>query len=118
MNTGINWESHIQSQIKHTDEMLNYKAEIVTSCQEKSADDCDRATNENTAHTAHTEIKNLAIRKRQLIAALQRLKNDDFGFCLECGVDIPERRLEIEPACKYCIDCQASLELTSQHYVS
>jgi DnaK suppressor protein len=38
-------------------------------------------------------------------AALRRLDAGDFGFCEECGDDIPAKRLEIDPATERCVDC-------------
>lgn len=38
-------------------------------------------------------------------AALQRLDAGDYGFCEECGENIPAKRLEIDPATERCVDC-------------
>ncbi len=38
-------------------------------------------------------------------AALKRLETDDFGYCSDCGEDIPAKRLEIDPATMRCVDC-------------
>jgi len=38
-------------------------------------------------------------------AALQRLDTGDYGFCEECGENIPAKRLEIDPATERCVDC-------------
>ncbi|WP_375058310.1 TraR/DksA family transcriptional regulator [Zobellella sp. DQSA1] len=47
-------------------------------------------------------------RKEQLLrigAALRRMENGDYGYCLGCGEDIDARRLDIDPATTLCIDC-------------
>ena len=41
-----------------------------------------------------------------LRAALQRMDEDEFGYCLSCGEDIPNARLDIDPAATLCVDCQ------------
>jgi DnaK suppressor protein len=42
----------------------------------------------------------------QLIdAALRRLAEGDYGFCTECDVDIPAKRLAIDPTTARCVDC-------------
>ena len=41
-----------------------------------------------------------------LAAALNRLDEDEFGYCLACGEDISRQRLEIDPAVTLCVDCQ------------
>ncbi len=45
------------------------------------------------------------VRTQQIQAALQRIKNDDYGYCLDCGEDINPRRLEVNPATPYCTAC-------------
>jgi RNA polymerase-binding transcription factor len=43
---------------------------------------------------------------RLIEAALVRIDNEEFGECLECGEPINPKRLEIDPTCLYCIDCE------------
>ena len=40
-----------------------------------------------------------------LAAALERMDEDEFGYCLKCGEDISEARLDIDPAVTLCVDC-------------
>lgn len=42
---------------------------------------------------------------RLIEAALKRIENDDFGYCMECGEPINPKRLEIDPTSLYCIEC-------------
>lgn len=47
-------------------------------------------------------------RERELLridAALERLENGEFGYCIRCGAEIPVRRLEIDPAAAQCTGC-------------
>jgi len=41
-----------------------------------------------------------------LAAALRRIDEGEFGFCLGCGNEISLARLDIDPAVTLCIDCQ------------
>ena len=45
-------------------------------------------------------------RLAMLTAALQRLDNYEFGYCLACGEDISRQRLEIDPVATLGVDCQ------------
>ena len=49
-------------------------------------------------------------RRRQrlavLAAALHRVDEGEYGYCLACGEDILPRRLEIDPAVTLCVSCQ------------
>jgi len=38
-------------------------------------------------------------------AALERLDQGDYGYCLECDELIPIGRLEIDPAIEHCVNC-------------
>jgi DnaK suppressor protein len=37
--------------------------------------------------------------------ALKRLDEDEYGYCVECGEEIAEKRIEIDPAVTHCIRC-------------
>ena len=43
---------------------------------------------------------------KQLDDALQRLENDTFGICRECGKEIDHKRLEAVPTTTICYDCK------------
>ena len=38
-------------------------------------------------------------------AALKRIEDGDYGYCLSCGEEIPAKRLELDPATPVCVDC-------------
>ena len=46
-----------------------------------------------------------ALQLHRIDAALKRIEEDDFGYCLSCGEEISVRRLEFDPATPVCIDC-------------
>src|SRR3990167_6629005 len=54
-------------------------------------------------------------RERKLIKkiedSLERIKEDDFGYCEACGVEIGLRRLEARPTATLCIDCKTLAEI-------
>lgn len=41
-------------------------------------------------------------------AALDRVDNDDYGYCVNCGEEISEKRLALDPSTPLCIDCASS----------
>lgn len=43
---------------------------------------------------------------RDCQAALERLEKGEFGFCVQCGNQIPEDRLIAYPMAKRCVWCQ------------
>ncbi|WP_018692036.1 RNA polymerase-binding protein DksA [Algicola sagamiensis] len=54
-------------------------------------------------------------RERKLIKkiekTLQKIEDDDFGFCDTCGIEIGIRRLEARPTADQCIDCKTLAEI-------
>lgn len=42
---------------------------------------------------------------QRIAAALARMEAGDYGFCVECGEEIPARRLELDPATPMCVSC-------------
>ena len=38
-------------------------------------------------------------------AALKRLEDGDYGYCVICGEEIPGKRLAVDPAAPFCIAC-------------
>ena len=43
-----------------------------------------------------------------VISALERLDNGTYGVCTECGDRIDEAQLGIDPATRYCADCEVT----------
>ena len=54
-------------------------------------------------------------RERKLIkkidSTLDRLQNDDYGYCDACGIEIGIQRLEARPTATMCIDCKTLAEI-------
>ena len=44
-------------------------------------------------------------------AKLERIEQDDYGFCDACGVEIGIKRLEARPTATLCIDCKTLDEI-------
>jgi DnaK suppressor protein len=47
---------------------------------------------------------------RQIEAALGRIENGRYGYCMESGDEIPKERLEAIPYALYTVACQAEIE--------
>jgi len=47
---------------------------------------------------------------RDIEAALQRIKNGEYGVCIDCGEDVAFPRLMAYPTAKRCIVCQEQRE--------
>uniref|UniRef100_UPI0031F7D695 RNA polymerase-binding protein DksA n=1 Tax=Natronospira elongata TaxID=3110268 RepID=UPI0031F7D695 len=60
-------------------------------------------------------------RERKLIKkideSLQAIKEDDYGFCHSCGIEIGIRRLEARPTATLCIDCKTLDEIREKQMI-
>lgn len=74
-------------------------------------DPADRATQEEEfsieLRTRDRERKLI----RKIDQTIDRLDQDDFGFCDTCGVEIGLRRLEARPTATQCVDCKSLDEI-------
>lgn len=57
---------------------------------------------------ASAQSRRRAGRLKAIDAALKRIDTDDFGWCEECGEEIPLGRLNLDPCAPRCVDCAAS----------
>ena len=87
----------IHKDIRHTEEPVEKDfAEQVT---QRENDDVLDALDDEAKHAV-----------RRIDNALQRIKAGEYGLCLECGIEIPEQRLQAVPYAEYCISCADKLE--------
>lgn len=78
--------------------------------QDSAQDIADRAASSYTKEFLFSQSNN----ERQLLAmvetALARIREGDFGECVNCGNEINVKRLEAVPWTRYCIECQEKRE--------
>ncbi|WP_299019049.1 RNA polymerase-binding protein DksA [uncultured Photobacterium sp.] len=98
------WRNQLREEVDRT----------VNHMQDEAAnfpDPVDRAAQEEEFSL---ELRNRD-RERKLIKkiekTLQRIEDDDFGFCDSCGIEIGIRRLEARPTAELCIDCKTLAEI-------
>lgn len=104
------WRSQLVADITRT----------ISSMQDESfnhPDPTDRATQETDMSL---ELRSRD-RERKLIKkideTIQRIDEDDYGFCDNCGVEIGIARLEARPTATLCIDCKTLDEIRERQMV-
>ena len=100
----LTWKSELMQEVDRT----------VTHMKDEAAnfpDPADRATQEEEFSL---ELRTRD-RERKLIkkidSTIERLEQDDYGFCDACGVEIGIKRLEARPTASLCIDCKTLDEI-------
>lgn len=61
------------------------------------------AMRQQSMDIAHEDRRQARI--QVLVAALGRLDENEYGYCLRCGEDIPVARLDVDPAVTLCVGC-------------
>ena len=100
----IDWREHLKDEMQKTFDHLKNKGESY-------ADPIDRASQEEEfAFELRTRD-----RERKLITkiamSLEQIKQDDYGYCYACGIEIGVKRLEARPTATHCIDCKTLDEI-------
>ena len=100
----IDWREHLKDEMQKTFDHLKNKGESY-------ADPIDRASQEEEfAFELRTRD-----RERKLITkiamSLEQIKQDDYGYCYACGIEIGAKRLEARPTATHCIDCKTLDEI-------
>lgn len=80
------------------------------------ADPNDRATQESEfgleLRTRDRERKLI----NKIASSIELLKQDDYGYCESCGVNIGIKRLEARPTATHCIDCKTLDEIKEKQH--
>lgn len=100
----LRWKGDLMEEVDRT----------VTHMKDDAAnfpDPADRATQEEEFSL---ELRTRD-RERKLIKkidqTIERINQDDYGFCDACGVEIGIKRLEARPTATLCIDCKTLAEI-------
>lgn len=57
---------------------------------------------------AQATQKRRAAERRRIEAALERLDEGEWGWCLTCGEEMPEARLRHDPSVAQCVGCASN----------
>ena len=116
-----------QEQVEHFRALLNsWKAELMEKVDETVHHMQDEAANFPDPNDRATQESDFTMelrtrdRERKLIKkieeSLNRLDNDDYGYCESCGVEVGIRRLEARPTATECIDCKTLNEIKEKQF--
>ena len=98
------WREHLKEEMQKTFDHLRTKGETF-------ADPVDRASQEEEfsfeLRTRDRERKLI----NKIAVSLELIKQDEYGWCESCGVEIGIKRLEARPTATHCIDCKTLDEI-------
>jgi len=70
----------------------------------------DDAESEKGRQLNHLLSERDRIKLAQIDDALEKIEEDTYGLCEECGCEIPKKRLTVLPFARCCIECQSEME--------
>ena len=111
------------SKIKHFKDLLEERQKELASLAEISAESRDtvildqqsvgrlsRMDAMQAQAMAQAQDRQRAHELMRIEQALTRIVNGDFGYCEECGEEINQKRLEVDPAALFCMKCASANE--------
>ena len=87
------------------DNALGQSAQKTVELDQQSVGRLSRMDALQSQAMAQAQQRRRDVLKGSLQAALQRLKDEEFGYCLECGDEIEEARLLANPVVIKCMSC-------------
>jgi RNA polymerase-binding transcription factor len=91
------------------DQLASLKVDRNIDAIEKG-DEIDLATGEISRDLAAKISMRQHRQMKEIEDALERLKYGEYGICEECGEPIPEQRLRLFPAARFCVRCQEEVD--------
>lgn len=80
--------------------------QLCAELQNMRSDDSVRLDASKVTHLeAAAQRENIEARLDSIDFALSRLREGQFGLCVECGNEIPTERLEARPDASLCVSC-------------
>jgi RNA polymerase-binding transcription factor len=76
----------------------------------RSADSQEQAQELENAEVVDALGNEARTEFRQIARALDQIKNNTYGICIDCGETIPMARLEAQPFADRCIRCATAAE--------
>lgn len=105
--------------------LVDKKEKLILSIEAKSketqsnhaaeSDVLDIASNLEAKNRLVSEIDRDTLMLKRIEKAIRDFEMD-FGYCIDCGVEIGAKRLDFDPSASRCFDCQDIHEKTSRLY--
>ena len=100
----LQWREHLKEEMQKTFDHLKTKGETY-------ADPVDRVSQEEEfAFELRTRDRERKLTNK-IALSIEKIKQDDYGWCESCGDEIGVKRLEARPTATHCIHCKTLDEI-------
>ena len=100
----------------NTSRIAKLKKEIDELDNNGKTDQIDQANTLNDLSMLSRETTRLNNENKQIKSALERIKNNEYGYCINTGEEIGLKRLFIAPETPYCIEELQRIEIVNKQY--
>jgi RNA polymerase-binding protein DksA len=102
----------VKKQLEERQEFLHKKLERITeNVRSPLAADSEEQVVVRENQEVIDDLGNMTRKEiSEIASALARIESGDYGVCIDCGVEIPEERLEVKPYARRCIQCEEKNE--------
>jgi DnaK suppressor protein len=70
----------------------------------------DDAESEKGRQLNHLLSERDRIKLAEIDDAIEKIEDETYGLCEECGCEIPKKRLTVLPFARCCVECQSEME--------
>jgi DnaK suppressor protein len=99
-----------QKKVELSDELAKARNAEEETNEESTQDIADKAVSSYTREFLYSLTDGERTVLLQIDEALNRIDDGTYGFCLNCGSPISEKRLAAVPWTPHCVDCQELAE--------
>jgi len=106
-DTKKHYRAILQSRLQalHTESQTNAESRNPVTLDQQSVGRLSRMDALQQQAMAKATQARREVEIRQINAAIQRIEEDEFGYCDICGEPIPEPRLSLSPTATNCVSC-------------
>ncbi|NVO55611.1 TraR/DksA C4-type zinc finger protein [Rhodobacteraceae bacterium B1Z28] len=101
------FETRIRERMAELDDLSTsgQQAQAIVELDQQAVGRLSRMDALQNQAMAKAQQANRDLEDRRLQAALIRIREDEYGYCEDCGDEIPDRRLDLDLAASKCISC-------------
>ena len=99
-----------QKKSELSDELAKARDAEEETTEESTQDIADKAVSSYTREFLYSLTDGERTVVLQIDAALNRIDDGTYGYCLNCGVQMSDKRLAAVPWTPHCVDCQELAE--------
>ncbi len=96
----------LQSELKQLNDINDEAGEVVALDQAKVGR-LSRIDAMQAQQIARETARRRQVQQQKIIAALRRIEAGEYGYCVICGEDIEQGRLDFDPASTRCMACMS-----------